>query len=72
MTGLELLALQIAALKSQIGSMQAQVLAMESAVENMQANETAAGSCPHSETENHSTFSYPDLRCKACGEQVLA
>lgn len=71
MTGLDLLALQVAALKSQIGSMQVQLLAMEQAIENMQVNAAASG-CPHEETEDRGTFGAPDIRCVACDAQVAA
>jgi hypothetical protein len=71
MTGLDLLALQVAALKNQIGAMQAQLLAMDQAIENMQANAEPIG-CQHEETENRGTFGVPDIRCTACDAQVAA
>jgi hypothetical protein len=64
-----MLALQVAALKSQIGSMQAQVLTIEQAIDALQIND-AAGECPHTETENRGTFGAPDIRCVACGVAV--
>lgn len=72
MTGLDLLAMQILALKSQLGAFETQLVTLEQSVESMRVNEAAEGVCIHGETENVGTFGVPDIRCTTCGERVNA
>lgn len=66
---LDLLESQVIALRASVDAMHAAIMAAKgetpAAVDERQM-------CPHGETENVGTFGAPDIRCKACGEQVAA
>jgi hypothetical protein len=67
---IDILLQHIATMETQLAALHSQLEIFKGMVSMLTPIHMEQPVCTHTQTEDHSTFGHPDIRCTLCGEQV--